>query len=202
MMHLFFYPIFVYPPMVEVKIFTRDFLVSAILVLQVFLTAIVFIVGDDWKGDKSGAGLNPKTRKIAFSVSVLLVFAVAANLSVIIFKLLCFPENLNILDEISITAAALSVLWWTDVLRIRKRVRRRRKLADLMAMFPTFRFGTGSRGSPIPLRFINSEFVIRSANYKIFRDSNKSEKECSKYWCGLVTKVFISEHSRNGNGVH
>lgn len=101
-------------------------------------------------------------------------------------------------DELSLTASALAVLWWTDVLRFRSGVRRHQKVASLLARFPTFRFGHASQGSPTSDPRRSCEFVMRSADFKLGNEAAQKNPPVH-YWRGVVARNF--DPTRGGGAI-
>ena len=184
------------PRLIE-NIKSFEFLFGSLLILQSVLSGLVFLAGDDWKGDKRGASLNPSNKIIARTVSILLLLCTTTNVILTFYRLFDSPQDINGMDEITLTLGAFGVLYWTDILCIRPRISRRRNIAVYLTIFPTFRFGSKSYGSPTSDAYKNNEFVIRTADYKTLPSAKRNLKE---YWRGRVADHFQSPHVRNGDG--
>lgn len=89
-------------------------------------------------------------------------------------------EDVNGKDEIGVTVIGLGILWWSDIFFVRFRIKRRKVIADLLAIFTTFRFSKGI--DPMKNRPKNSvgykerEFLIISAHPKLYK---KKVKKCT-----------------------
>lgn len=185
-----------------------DRVVALFVIVQLILTGSVVALGRDYHGFRRGACLSPRARTTARLTSAALLFVVSCNSVLIVWRLVVDPEALGNKDELSLTAAALGALWWTDLLLLRPRVRRRRRVAELLALMPTFRLGRAGKNSPLGEACSVNEFVIRSARFSIQADccttrgersGNRSrDDEKHLYWRGTVARVYQHHQAFNG----
>lgn len=180
------------------KVQSLNITVALFVIAELVLTGCVLAVGRDWTGVEHGAATNQRARVTALSLSATLLLAVAANVALVLWRLVRAPADLGNKDEITITAAAIAVLWWTDVLQLRKSVRRRRAVADLLAKFPTFRFGTAEHASPTSDGLSDREFVVRSAHWTLHTEALNCGR--SRYRRGHVVRFFESARARSAAG--
>lgn len=158
----------------------HDLMTGVSAITELLLTAIVLLLGRDWKGIGRGSSLEPRVCILALYSSTLLLLVAVWNAAFVVYRLVRFPEAVGNKDELGITAAAFAALWYTDVMRLRPSVRRRRRVSELLACFPTFRFGSAGRESP-SVRFSEAEFVIRSAHWSL-----RTVRPQPDYWRGRV----------------
>lgn len=171
------------------------FLASLLVCLEVLFTGLVVFTSDDWKGTKQGINLDPTRRAISETLSKILLTLSLANICVIVWQLVFSPADLNSKDEIGLTAIGLGVLWWTDIFCVRFRIRRRRDLADLVAVIPTIRFGKAGGDSPTKKHMKDRELVIRTAHPELHEKENKQ-----KYFRGAVAGVFDHDSAFHRSG--
>lgn len=150
-------------------------------IAELLLSGAVLLLSRKWKGVRSGAVLRPALQLLAKVATVLLCAATLWNVALICFRLARAPHALGSKDELGITAAGFATLWYTDMLLCRQSVRRKRRIAVLLATCPTFRFGRSSTGSPLPADCADSELVIRSASPALHMPARAQD-----YWRGKV----------------
>lgn len=169
------------------------FIIAVLTALEATLTGIVFFTSDDWKGTCQGQNLKQKSRLFAQFFSYLLFLSSVANVTGIIWQIVYSPEDVNGKDEIGISAVGLGVLWWTDIFCWRKRISRRRFVADCLAQFPTFRFHRGyKRNRPMNKEgYKEKEFVIRSASVRIRNAGLRQKGKLEQYWRGQIIAKFF-----------
>lgn len=177
-----------------------DFAVGTVTIAQLLLTGTVIILSREWRGTKRGSCLDARARKTAYGTSLVLFGCCCASAALIMWRLVCHPQDLGNKDELSITAAALGVLWWSDILCIRPSIRRRRRVATMLACVPTFRFGRSGYNSPTSPVFREAEFVVRSANWHLRADTCRGGRPPQDYWRGKVARVFTSYTAGPGEG--
>ncbi len=161
-------------------------------------TGFVILIGREGKGTRTGKSLQPKSRFLAYVASVFLLLVAIANVVLILYRLVTIPESAGNKDEFAITAGAFGVLWYTDILCFRTSVRRRRKVAEYLACFPTFRFGSSGRNSPVVET--NREFVMRSAKRQLFDLARQRTGALHVYWRGVVAFTGQSKTACGGLG--
>jgi hypothetical protein len=191
---------------------SQDRQAGAAAIVEFLLTGVVLLLGRDWKGHKRGASLNPCAIRVARGASLLLWLSTLWNMGLMVYRLKNDPASMGNKDELTATIAGLAALWITDVMRIRRGVRRRRKIAVLLAQLPTFRFGRSSHGSPLPKECSSSELVIRSACWDLLdreRPSVIDATEClprwtyKQYWRGSIVQWIAERYAdgKSGRGI-
>ncbi len=173
----------------------HDLITGISVIIELLLTATVLIFGREWKGTSRGASLDPKVCNLAYYSSLLLLVTAVWNAVIIMYRLAVAPDALGNKDELGITAAAFAALWYTDVMRMRPSVRRRRVIAEHLTSFPTFRFGPAGYNTPVRPQFQHAEFVVRSSVWEL-RGSSKLRK----YWRGHVAFFAESRTQRESEG--
>jgi hypothetical protein len=166
-------------------------------IAELVLTGAVLIFGREWKGYGRGAATRPAASLAAGVTSYVLCLCTLWNAGLALYRLVREPGSMGNKDELGIMAAGIATLWYTDVMRMRKPVRRRRRLAVLLAQFPTFRFGKSGYNTPISANCRNAELVIRSAHWGLRKNLEKKFKE---YWRGAVAFSVDDPHWGSGTG--
>jgi hypothetical protein len=183
---------------------SQDRQAGAAAIVELFLTGIVLLLGRDWKGHRRGAALNPCAIRVARGASLLLWLSTLWNVALMVYRLHNDPSSMGNKDELTATTAGFAALWVTDVMSIRRSVRRRRRIAILLAQFPTFRFGRSSYGSPLPKECSSSELVIRSACWDLINRQKPTvidATECfpkwkhKQYWRGSTVRAIADCHA-------
>ena len=166
------------------------------------LSGIVLVCGCEWKGTKRGAAFTPVTVYSMLICTILLFCATLVTLGLALYRLAYTPDDLGSKDELGTVAGALAVIWYTDALCIRERVRRRRYLAKLLTYIPMFRVAKAGVGTPLPPTLAHTELVIRSASFQLTKT-----RKAGAYWRGVVCSVHedaewkVSETANEGGGI-
>jgi hypothetical protein len=174
---------------------TQDLHAGVAAIAELVLTGAVLVLGREWKGYRRGAATRPAVAMAAGVTSFILCLCTLWNVGLALYRLVREPAAMGNKDELGIIAAGVATLWYTDVMRLRKRVKRRRNVAVLLAQFPTFRFGKSGYNTPLPDNCRNAEIVIRSAHWGLRKQSQKKYKE---YWRGSVS--FSIDEPQWGSG--
>lgn len=173
-----------------------DFIFSLVVILELLLTGLVVALSREWLGTRHGSHVEAQSRSTAYISSLLLLICSAFSVILIVWRLFHSPKEIGSNDELTATAAAISVLWWSDV--IRPSTQRRRYLAVLVTCVPTFRFGRCGRDSPTEDVFKDAEFAVRSALWKlrdyVIRNGSR------EYWRAKVARHLGCEQARDGAG--
>ncbi len=175
-----------------------DLAASVLVIIETIATGLIIILGWGLKGTRTGKSLQPRSRILGYLASVFLLLVALANVVLILYRLFTTPENAGNKHEFAITVGAFVVLWFTDILRFRPAVRRRHKVAEYLACFPTFRFGSSGRKSPIART--NREFVVRSASWQLFGLARQRTGVLEVYWRGVVAFCGESQTACGGQG--
>jgi hypothetical protein len=133
------------------------------VLVQITLMGAVLAFGREWKGYNCAASLKPRVRLFAGGATILLFALTLWNVILIIYMLVKEPEAMGNKDELAAFMGGIATLLYTDVMKIRRYVRRRRNVAVLLTKIPVFCFALPLDENPLPRLHSRAEILVRSA---------------------------------------